>query len=127
MNVTGACRVDERLKPLLNKVSSEDRLLSHLTQHFDLSEVGLLARCLCIPLVSLRVGRITKQGALLVPTTARDSATIKYFNALDQNFADLAYEVLLYLVEHRSGSRDAVDGFLFSPNHLPYMVYEQRL
>nr|GEV92715.1 hypothetical protein [Tanacetum cinerariifolium] len=70
LNVTGACRVDERLKPLLNKVSSEDRLLSHLTQHFDLSEVGLLARCLCIPLVSLRIGRITKQGTLLVPTTA---------------------------------------------------------
>ncbi|KAJ9553435.1 hypothetical protein OSB04_017480 [Centaurea solstitialis] len=72
MQVMGACRADERLKPLLKlNVSSvaEDRLLSHLSQHFEPSEVGLLARCLCIPLVSVRVGKINKQGTLLVPTS----------------------------------------------------------
>ncbi|KAI3809126.1 hypothetical protein L1987_25095 [Smallanthus sonchifolius] len=71
----GACRADERLKPLLKlNVSSgvaEDRLLSHLSQHFEPSEVGLLARCLCVPLVSVRVGRINKRGTLLIPNSAR--------------------------------------------------------
>ncbi|KAJ0729767.1 hypothetical protein HanOQP8_Chr07g0263931 [Helianthus annuus] len=75
LHVIGACRADERLKPLLKvNVSSgvaEDRLLSHLSQHFEPSELGLLARCLCVPLVSVRVGRIDKQGTLLVPNSAR--------------------------------------------------------
>ncbi|KAL0359205.1 UNVERIFIED_CONTAM: hypothetical protein Sangu_0769900 [Sesamum angustifolium] len=73
MQVTGACRADERLKPLLKlNVSTgvaEDRLLAHLSQHFEPSEVGMLARCLCIPLVSIRVGKINKQGSLLSPTS----------------------------------------------------------
>ncbi|KAA8534108.1 hypothetical protein F0562_031699 [Nyssa sinensis] len=78
--VMGACRADERLKPLLKlNVSSgvaEDRLLSHLSQHFEPSEVGMLARCLCIPLVSIRVGKINKQGTLLCPTTTRGNLNL---------------------------------------------------
>lgn len=75
LQVTGACRADERLKPLLKlNVSgggAEDHLLAHLSQCFEVSEVGMLARCLCIPLVSIRVGRVTKQGSLLCPTGTR--------------------------------------------------------
>ncbi|XP_052193171.1 LOW QUALITY PROTEIN: uncharacterized protein LOC127801799 [Diospyros lotus] len=75
LQILGACRADERLKPLLKlNVScdaAEDRLLAHLSQHFEPSEVGMLARCLCIPLVSIRVGKITKQGTLLCPTATR--------------------------------------------------------
>lgn len=75
MQVMGACRADERLKPLLKlNVSTgvaEDRLLNHLSQHFEPSEVGLLARCLCIPLVSVRVGKINKEGTLFCPTSTR--------------------------------------------------------
>ncbi|KAL3838389.1 hypothetical protein ACJIZ3_022980 [Penstemon smallii] len=75
MQVMGACRADERLKPLLKlNVSTgvaEDRLLSQLSLHFEPAEVGMLARCLCIPLVSIRVGKISKQGKLLSPTSAR--------------------------------------------------------
>ncbi|KAK2983243.1 hypothetical protein RJ640_023363 [Escallonia rubra] len=80
MQVMGACRTAERLKPLLklNQTSgaAEDRLLAHLTQHFEPSEVGLLARCLCIPLVSIRVGKIDKQGSLLCPSSTRGSLTL---------------------------------------------------
>ncbi|CAA0811114.1 Unknown protein [Striga hermonthica] len=75
MQVMGACRADERLKPLLKlNVAAgvaEDGLLAHLTQHFEPSEVGLLASCLCVPLVSIRVGKIDKQGALMSPTSIR--------------------------------------------------------
>ncbi|KAF9674637.1 hypothetical protein SADUNF_Sadunf10G0147600 [Salix dunnii] len=75
MQVMGACRADERLKPLLKLNASsgvaEDRLLAHLSQHFEPSEVGMLARCFCIPLVSIRAGKINKQGTLLCPTTIR--------------------------------------------------------
>ncbi|KAH6827189.1 flocculation protein [Perilla frutescens var. hirtella] len=76
MQVMGACRADERLKPLLKlNISSgeaEDRLLAQLCeQHFEPSEVGLLARCLCAPLVSIRVGKINKKGTLLSPTSIR--------------------------------------------------------
>ncbi|KAG6436575.1 hypothetical protein SASPL_101476 [Salvia splendens] len=75
MQVMGACRADERLKPLLKlKISggeAEDRLLAQLCEHFEPSEVGLLARCLCVPLVSIRVGKINKQGTLLCPTSLR--------------------------------------------------------
>lgn len=75
LQVMGACRVDERLKPLLKVNASsgaaEDRLLAQLSQHFETSEVGLLARCLCVPLVSIRVGKILKQGTLLCPTSVR--------------------------------------------------------
>ncbi|KAL6980655.1 hypothetical protein U1Q18_022292 [Sarracenia purpurea var. burkii] len=80
LQVMGACRADERLKPLLKlNVSSgaaEDRLLAHLCQHFEPSEVGMLARCLCIPLVSIRVGKINKQGNLLCPTPTRGSLNL---------------------------------------------------
>ncbi|XP_047980644.1 uncharacterized protein LOC125222194 isoform X2 [Salvia hispanica] len=75
LQVTGACRADERLKPLLklnvSAAMAEDGLLSHLSQHFEPSEVGMLARCLCAPLVSLRVGKINKQGTFLSPTSVR--------------------------------------------------------
>ncbi|GKV28332.1 hypothetical protein SLEP1_g37403 [Rubroshorea leprosula] len=75
MQVMGACRADERLKPLLKvNVSNglvEDCLLAHLNQHFEPSEVGMLARCFCIPLVSIRVGKVDKRGALLCPTATR--------------------------------------------------------
>nr|GEU39162.1 hypothetical protein [Tanacetum cinerariifolium] len=87
MQVMGACRADERLKPMLKlNVSSgvaEDRLLSHLSQHFEPSEVGLLARCLCVPLVSVRVGRIHKQGTLFVPNTARGNLTLSLLPTSD--------------------------------------------
>ncbi|KAK6135910.1 hypothetical protein DH2020_030397 [Rehmannia glutinosa] len=73
MRVMGACRAGERLKPLLKlNVSTgmaEDRLLTHLSQHFKPSEVGHLAKCLCVPLVSIRVGKINKQGTFLSPTS----------------------------------------------------------
>nr|XP_043631441.1 uncharacterized protein LOC122602895 [Erigeron canadensis] len=87
MQVMGACRADERLKPLLKlNVSTglaEDRLLSHLSQHFEPSEVGLLARCLCVPLVSVRVGKIDKQGTLLIPNTARGDLTLSLLPTSD--------------------------------------------
>ncbi|KAL4576171.1 hypothetical protein LXL04_012260 [Taraxacum kok-saghyz] len=87
MQVMGACRADERLKPLLKlNVSSgvtEDRLLSHLSQHFEPSEVGLLARCLCVPLVSIRVGKIDKQGTLLIPNSARGNLTLSLLPTSD--------------------------------------------
>ncbi|KAD2805163.1 hypothetical protein E3N88_38540 [Mikania micrantha] len=74
MQVMGACRADERLKPLLKVNASsvvEGRLQSHLSQHFEPLEVGMLARCLCNPLASIRVGKIKKQGTLLTPTSIR--------------------------------------------------------
>ncbi|KAK6135817.1 hypothetical protein DH2020_030425 [Rehmannia glutinosa] len=86
MLVMGACRADERLKPLLKlNVSTdmaEDRLLTYLSQSIvslpynlllmkdTLSHrVGHLAKCLCVPLVSIRVGKINKQGTFLSPTS----------------------------------------------------------
>ncbi|KAI3734944.1 hypothetical protein L6452_14426 [Arctium lappa] len=93
MQVMGACRADERLKPLLKlNVSSvaEDRLLSHLSQHFEPSEVGLLARCLCIPLVSVRVGKINKQGTLLIPTSARGNLVLSLLPTSDLRISFLA-------------------------------------
>ncbi|XP_056163616.1 uncharacterized protein LOC130136977 [Syzygium oleosum] len=75
MQVVGACRADERLKPLLKSSESSsaaaDRLLAHLSQHFEPAEVGILAICFCMPLVSIRVGKIDKQGTLLCPTSTR--------------------------------------------------------
>ncbi|XXG66389.1 hypothetical protein AAC387_Pa05g3879 [Persea americana] len=80
LHVVGACRADERLKPLLKlNVSSgaaEDRLLAHLSQHFEAPEVGLLARCLCVPLVSVRVGKVIKKGNLLCPTHTRGNLNL---------------------------------------------------
>ncbi|XP_010517376.1 PREDICTED: uncharacterized protein LOC104792836 isoform X1 [Camelina sativa] len=80
MQVMGACRGDERLKPLLKlNVSNgmaEDRLLAHLSQHFEPAEIGMLARCFCIPLVSARVGKIKKEGTLMRPTTIRGNLSL---------------------------------------------------
>ncbi|CAH8384841.1 unnamed protein product [Eruca vesicaria subsp. sativa] len=80
MQVLGACRGDERLKPLLKlDVSNgvaEDRLLAHLSQHFEPAEIGMLARCFCIPLVSVRVGKINKEGALMRPTPIRGNLSL---------------------------------------------------
>ncbi|KAE8732885.1 RNI-like superfamily protein [Hibiscus syriacus] len=80
MQLIGACRTDERLKPLLKVNASngvaEDRLLAHLSQHFEPSEVGLLARCFCIPLVSIRVGKINKQGIRFQPTSVRGNLSL---------------------------------------------------
>jgi hypothetical protein len=103
----GACRADERLRPLVTLnvscTAADDRLVAHLAQvklqarfppsslgvthfflsppavvdplrpvqHFEVSEVGLLARCLCVPLVSLRVGKVQRDGTLLCPTPIR--------------------------------------------------------
>ncbi|GMI87216.1 hypothetical protein like AT2G39950 [Hibiscus trionum] len=80
VQVTGACRTDERLKPFLKvNVSNgvaEDRLVAHLSQHFEPSEVGMLARCFCIPLVSIRVGKINKQGIRFLPTAVRGNLSL---------------------------------------------------
>ncbi|WVZ61426.1 hypothetical protein U9M48_011299 [Paspalum notatum var. saurae] len=71
----GACRADERLRPLLTLnvscAAADDRFIAHLAQHFEVSEVGMLARCLCVPLVSLRVGKVRRDGPLLCPTHVR--------------------------------------------------------
>ncbi|KAL2539904.1 hypothetical protein Adt_00882 [Abeliophyllum distichum] len=87
MQVMGACRTDERLKPLLklkfSAGAAEDCLLAHLSQHFEPSEVGMLARCLCMPLVSIRVGKITKQGSLLCPTAIRGNLNLTVLPNLD--------------------------------------------
>ncbi|CAL9150651.1 unnamed protein product [Musa hybrid cultivar] len=75
LQVLGACRAVERSKPLLKlNVSSgpaEERLLAQLSQHFEASEVGMLARCLYVPLVSVRVGKVKKRGTILCPTATR--------------------------------------------------------
>ncbi|XP_074341013.1 uncharacterized protein LOC141678570 [Apium graveolens] len=81
MQVMGACRADERLKPMLKRNGgssgvADDCLLAQLSQHFEPSEVAMLARCLCIPLVTIRVGKIDKQGTQLCPTSTRGSLTL---------------------------------------------------
>ncbi|KAI6676249.1 hypothetical protein NL676_037045 [Syzygium grande] len=87
MQVVGACRADERLKPLLKSSGSssaaEDRLLAHLSQHFEPAEVGILARCFCMPLVSIRVGKIDKQGTLLCPTSTRGNLNLSLLPTSD--------------------------------------------
>ncbi|XP_051121260.1 uncharacterized protein LOC127244800 isoform X2 [Andrographis paniculata] len=87
LQVMGACRADERLKPLLKLNTStdaaEDPLLAHLSQHFEPAEVGMLARCLCIPLVSTRVGKINKQGTLLFPTSVRGNLCVTLLPSSD--------------------------------------------
>ncbi|XP_072996630.1 uncharacterized protein [Typha latifolia] len=75
LQVLGACRADERLQPLLklnvSNGAAEDRLITQLSQHFEVAEIGMLTRCLCIPLVSMRVGKVNKKGNLLCPTSIR--------------------------------------------------------
>ncbi|XP_076939475.1 uncharacterized protein LOC143608269 [Bidens hawaiensis] len=99
MHVMGACRADERLKPLLklnnsnNNIASsgvEDRLLSHLSQHFEPLEVGLLARCLCIPLASVRVGKINKHGSLFTPVSIRGNLVISLLPSSDLRISFLS-------------------------------------
>ncbi|KAL2548731.1 hypothetical protein Fot_10261 [Forsythia ovata] len=80
VHVMGACRADERLKPLLklnvSTGAAEDHLLAHLSQHFEPSEVGILAMCLCVPLVSIRVGKVNKHGTRLCPTSIRGNLNL---------------------------------------------------
>ncbi|CAL0307608.1 unnamed protein product [Lupinus luteus] len=80
MQVMGACRADERLKPFLKMNAAcgvaEDPLLTQLSQHFEPSEVGMLARCFCVPLVSIRVGKINKEGTRLCPTANRGNLSL---------------------------------------------------
>ncbi|CAI8586263.1 unnamed protein product [Vicia faba] len=87
LQVIGACRADERLKPLLKMNAgsgvSEDPLLAQLIQHFEPSEVGMLARCFCLPLVSIRVGKINKDGTRLCPTANRGSFTLALLPSSD--------------------------------------------
>ncbi|CAA7028976.1 unnamed protein product [Microthlaspi erraticum] len=91
MQVLGACRGDERLKPLLKlNVSNgmaEDRLLAHLSQHFEPAEIGMLARCFCIPLVSVRVGKIKKDGTLMRPTTIRGNLSLMVLPTSDMRLS----------------------------------------
>ncbi|XP_073009022.1 uncharacterized protein [Typha latifolia] len=105
LQVIGGCRADERLKPLLKlNVSSgaaEDRFMEQLSQHFEVAEIGMLARCLCIPLVSIRVGRINKLGNLLCPTAIRGhlkltilpSSNLRISFAGDDGFAERLSEI----------------------------------
>ncbi|KAJ3683937.1 hypothetical protein LUZ61_013101 [Rhynchospora tenuis] len=51
--------------------AAQNRLLAHLTQLLDLSQIGLLLRCLCAPLVSIRVGKINRLRNLLCPIPSR--------------------------------------------------------
>ncbi|KAF0926972.1 hypothetical protein E2562_028554 [Oryza meyeriana var. granulata] len=71
----GACRADERLRPLLtfnlSCGAAKDHFISHLSQHFEALEVVLLARCLCVPLVALRIGKVDRHGPLIRPTVIR--------------------------------------------------------
>ncbi|KAF1863869.1 hypothetical protein Lal_00030991 [Lupinus albus] len=80
MQVMGACLADEQLKPLLKMNApcgfAEDPLLIQLSQHFEPSEVGMLARCFCVPLVSIRVGKINNDGTRLCPTANRGNLTL---------------------------------------------------
>ncbi|OVA06473.1 hypothetical protein BVC80_479g57 [Macleaya cordata] len=91
IQLIGACRADERMKPLFKlNVSSgvaEDRLLAHLSQHFDAVEVGILARCLFVPLVSIRVGKIIKQGSLLCPTAERGNLNLTLLPSSDMRIS----------------------------------------
>eukprot|EP00249_Psilotum_nudum_P023975 c29045_g2_i1 orf=311-3538(+) len=75
LQVVGACRADERLRPMLRWNAScsgaDGRLLAQLSQHFKARELGMLARCLCAPLVSIRVGKVQIQGRLICPSAIR--------------------------------------------------------
>ncbi|XP_062154613.1 uncharacterized protein LOC133862760 isoform X2 [Alnus glutinosa] len=48
----------------------------HELAHFEPAEVGMLARCFCIPLVSIRVGKIKKQQTLFYPTATRGNLNL---------------------------------------------------
>ncbi|KAL3701333.1 hypothetical protein R1sor_019355 [Riccia sorocarpa] len=84
---TGACRADERLRPLLrwnvSCVGADGRLLVQFGQHFKAKELNMLARCLCAPLVHLRVGRVLRQGRLLRPITSRGFLSLRIIPGSD--------------------------------------------
>ncbi|GAB2211157.1 hypothetical protein Droror1_Dr00016449 [Drosera rotundifolia] len=86
-HVVGACRADERLKPMLTVNASsgvaEDQIISHLCQHFKAAEVGLLTRFLCIPLVTMRVGKVIKEGKMLCPTPVRGNLNLTLLPSSD--------------------------------------------
>ncbi|GBG63305.1 hypothetical protein CBR_g37391 [Chara braunii] len=71
----GACRMDERLRPLLrwnlSCVGADGQLLADLGQHFRAKEMMMLVRCLLAPLVSLRAGRVSRHGSMLCPASSR--------------------------------------------------------
>uniref|UniRef100_A0A1D1YQR4 Uncharacterized protein n=3 Tax=Anthurium amnicola TaxID=1678845 RepID=A0A1D1YQR4_9ARAE len=113
LQVMGACRADERLKPLLKFNASgcvaEDRLISQLSQHFEVTEVGTLARCLCVPLVSVRVGRINKERNLLCPTTTRGFLRLHLLPSSDMRLlfcGDDGVNEKLVVVNHRAENPD---------------------
>ncbi|CAK8538267.1 unnamed protein product [Lathyrus sativus] len=120
LQVMGACRADERLKPLLkmNTVSgvSEDPLLAQLIQHFEPSEVGMLARCFCLPLVSIRVGKINKEGTRLCPTANRGNLTLVLLPSSDLRLSfigdDGKTERLFTLSSRSQCSAVVVEGIL---------------
>ncbi|XP_041000449.1 uncharacterized protein LOC121246379 [Juglans microcarpa x Juglans regia] len=116
MQVIGACRADERLKPLLKMNASnglaEDCLLAHLSRHFEPAEVGMLARCFCIPLVSLRVGKICKQGTVLFPTATRGNLNLTVLPTSDLRLSfigDNGETERLFTLSSKSQSLVAVD------------------
>ncbi|KAK4750180.1 hypothetical protein SAY87_027629 [Trapa incisa] len=94
--VIGACRADERLKPLLKLNSSssaaEGGLLSHLSQHFEPTEVGRLARCFCMPLVSIHLGKINKQGNPLCPATTRGNLNLTLLPTSDLHLSLIGHD-----------------------------------
>ncbi|XP_038980064.1 uncharacterized protein LOC103723670 [Phoenix dactylifera] len=91
LQVLGACRADERLRPLpklnVSTGAAEDRITTQLSQHFEVSEVGMLARCLCTPLVSIRVGKVNKQGILLYPTSTRGRLNLTLLPSSKMHFS----------------------------------------
>lgn len=118
MQVVGACRADERLKPLLKMNTAcgvaEDPLLAQLTQHFEPSEVGMLARCFCVPLVSIRVGKIHNEGTRFCPTDIRGSLTLVLLPSSDLRLSfigdDGKTERLFTLTSKLQCSAVVVDG-----------------
>lgn len=118
MQVMGACRADERLKPLLKMNTAcgiaEDPLLTQLSQHFEPSEVGMLARCFCVPLVSIRVGKINKEGTRLCPSANRGNLTLVLLPSSDLRLSfigdDGNTERLFTLTSKSQCSAIVVDG-----------------
>ncbi|XP_038886409.1 uncharacterized protein LOC120076604 isoform X2 [Benincasa hispida] len=75
--------------------------------HFEPVEVGILARCFCIPLVSIRVGKIDKQGSLLCPTTTRGNLNLMVVPSSDFRLSfigDNGQVERLFTLSNRSSS-----------------------
>lgn len=64
----------------LSSSSSSSSSINQTThvQLFDASEIGLLVRCLCAPLVSIRVGKVNRLGSLLCPIPYRYSFILSF-------------------------------------------------